>query len=436
MKRHTGLRAVVTAGIVLLVAAAIFRPSTSGTHAPLAVVQAIWHWLRDAATHVTTTQLVEAAALAWLVFVLSLVLLARFRPTEPKQQEPQLAVSSAATMPDVTQPLQMPAARAVPEAFVPPLPVHPVVDHDSGGQVESLREAPRTRSPSGTAAVLAMPDLPGASGSKLKEQPAQQDRASNGWAARQTQRHLLALSGVSLAQERSLPYGLFIVAEERGLAPSDGSVSRRVVEVIAEQIAPALASDPTLGASRFAALLKLAVLRAGIDARQRSIRAAPDVHSMVTAILVVGDVVHIVNQGECRGVCVFRAREGLMRIATDQAATSRLTETGPRQAKALSAHAAHDTVTFDVGDGPEASDLITFEVHLQPDDLLLLGSPALWQALRRPQIEGMLGGATDSRSAAEMLAHTARREVGDQDVSVIVVHPLGDWMPAFGIAAA
>jgi serine/threonine protein phosphatase PrpC len=385
---------------------------------------------------VTTTQLVEAAALAWLVFVLSLVLLARYRPTKPKQQEPQLAVSPAATVPDITQPIQMPATRAVPEEFVPALPMRPVVDHDSVEQVESIREAPRTRSSSGTAAVLAMPDFPVASEPELKEQPAHPERVSNGWAARQTRRHLLALSGVSLAQERSLPYGLFIVAEERGLAPSAGNVSRRVVEVIAEQIAPALASDPTLGASRIAVLLKLAVLRAGIDARQRSMRAAPDAHGMVTAILVVGDIVHIVNQGECRGVCVFRPREGLMRIAADQAATSRLTETGPRQAKALSAHAAHDRITFDVGDGPEASDLTTFEVQLQSDDLLLLGSPALWQALRRPQIEGMLGGATDSRSAAEMLAHTARREVGDQDVSVIVVHPLGDWMPAFGIAAA
>ena len=125
-----------------------------------------------------------------------------------------------------------------------------------------------------------------------------------------------------------------------------------------------------------------------------------------------------------------------MRIAADQAATSRLTEGGPRQVKVLSAHAAREKITFDAGDGPEASDLITFEVQLRPDDLLLLGSPALWHGLRRTQIEGMLGGATDSRSAAEMLAHTARSEEVDQDISVIVVHPLGDWMPAFGIAAA
>ena len=446
MKRHIGLRAVVTAGIVLLVAVAIFRPSTSGTSARLAAaVQGLWHWLRNTVTHLTTEQLVEAAALAWLVFVLSLVLLARYRPAERKKQEPQFAGSSAeaapdaAAVPDITQPIQMPDTRTVPEEFVPPLPMRHVVDHnavESLGQEEALPEAPRPRSPGGTAAVLAMPDSPAASESELQEQPAHPERASIGLAARQTRRHLLALSGVSLAQERSLPYGLFIVAEERGRAPSDGNTSRRVVEVVAEQIAPALARDPTLDDARVAVLLKLAVLRADIDARQRDGRGEADVHGMITAILVVGDVVHIVNQGECRGICVYRPREGLMRIAADQAATSRLTESGPRQAKVLSAHAAHEKITFDVGDGSEASDLITFEVQLQPDDLLLLGSPALWHGLRRTQIEGMLGGATDSRSAAEMLAHSARSEEVDQDISVIVVHPLGDWMPAFGIAAA
>jgi serine/threonine protein phosphatase PrpC len=450
MKRHIGLRAVVTAGIALLVTVAIFRPSTSGTSARLATaVQGLWHWLRDTVAHLTTAQLVEAAALAWLVFVLSLVLLARYRQPERKKQEPQFLGSSdevapdAAAVPDITQPIQMPDTRTVSDEFVPPLPMRHVmrhvVDHDaveSLGQEEALPEAPRPRSPGGTAAVLALPDSPAAPESELQEQPAHPERASNRLAARQTRRHLLALSGVSLAQERSLPYGLFIVAEERGRAPSDGNTSQRVVEVVAEQIAPALARDPTLDAARVAVLLKLAVLRADIDARQRDSRGEADVHGMITAILVVGDVVHIVNQGECRGICVYRPREGLLRIVADQAATSRLTEGGPRQVKVLSAHAAHEKITFDVGDGPEASDLITFEVQLQPDDLLLLGSPALWHGLRRTQIEGVLGGATDSRSAAEMLAHTARSEEVDQDVSVIVVHPLGDWMPAFGIAAA
>ncbi|HZC77342.1 MAG TPA: hypothetical protein VE258_06305, partial [Ktedonobacterales bacterium] len=311
MNRHIGLRAVVTAGIVLPVAVAIFRPSTSGTSARLAAaVQGIWHWLRNTATHLTTAQLVEAAALAWLVFVLSLVLLARYRPPERKKRESQFAGSPAAfvpdtaSVPDITQPIQLPDARTEPEEFVPPLPTRHVVDHDaveslgveSLGQEEAIPEAPRPCSPGGTAAVLAIPDRPAASESELHEQPAQPGRARNGWAARPTRRHLLALSGVSLAQERSLPYGLFIVAEERGLAPSDDNTSRRVVEVIAEQVAPALARDPTLDATRVAVLLKLAVLRADIDARHRDSRGEPDVHGMVTAILVVGNVVHIVNQ--------------------------------------------------------------------------------------------------------------------------------------------
>src|SRR5260221_4600341 len=125
----------------------------------------------------------------------------------------------------------MPDMRTVSDEFVPPLPMRHVVDHDaveSLGQEEALPEAPRPRPRSSgrTAAVLAMPDSPAASESELQEQPAHPERASIGLAARQTRRHLLALSGVSLAQERSLPYRLFIVAEERGRCPSGRTTSR------------------------------------------------------------------------------------------------------------------------------------------------------------------------------------------------------------------
>lgn len=107
MKRHKRLRAVVVAGLVSVVVGAAIGPAASRTPAGMAskasaTLAALRVWLHAAATHVTTTQLIEAAAIAWLVFIASLILLARSRPSQP-HTPPVDASSTTGTAPVIRQ---------------------------------------------------------------------------------------------------------------------------------------------------------------------------------------------------------------------------------------------------------------------------------------------------------------------------------------------
>lgn len=106
MKRHKRLRALAVAGVVSVSvsvvvgatiglavsrAAARLAPKASATLAALRLWLHVW--LHAVAVHVTTAHLIEAAAIAWLVFVLSLILLVRSRPNQA--QVPRVDVSNA-----------------------------------------------------------------------------------------------------------------------------------------------------------------------------------------------------------------------------------------------------------------------------------------------------------------------------------------------------
>lgn len=112
MKRHKRLRALAVAGVVsvsMAVGAAIGLavPGAAARLAPkaratLAALRLWLHaWLHAVAVYVTTAHLIEAAAIAWLVFVLSLILLVRSRPNQA--QVPRVDVSNATGTSTVTR---------------------------------------------------------------------------------------------------------------------------------------------------------------------------------------------------------------------------------------------------------------------------------------------------------------------------------------------
>lgn len=112
MKRHKRLRALAVAGVVsvsMAVGATIGLavPGAAARLAPkacatLAALRLWLHaWLHAVAVYVTTAHLIEAAAIAWLVFVLSLILLVRSRPNQA--QVPRVDVSNATGTSTVTR---------------------------------------------------------------------------------------------------------------------------------------------------------------------------------------------------------------------------------------------------------------------------------------------------------------------------------------------
>jgi serine/threonine protein phosphatase PrpC len=239
---------------------------------------------------------------------------------------------------------------------------------------------------------------------------------------------------VSLSREQRWPYGLFAVAEDTGTPPT-GRASERTVEVIAEQVAPVLAYSPIPGSSQRSALLKMAVMRASLDLRQQGIRTAVDLEAAVTGILVVSDIIHVINVGDCRAY-VFRPSAGLLQVASDHLLMSRLVACGLLEPKAIDLHVPGSQISHRVGGSEAGSEVDTLGIRVHGDDVLLLCSSGLWQALRLSDIEAILRATADPRRAATTLAYEAANRAGQDDLRVIVVRPLGEEMPGFGIAAA
>jgi serine/threonine protein phosphatase PrpC len=476
MKRHRGLQTLAIAGVLIGVVVYLVHPSLPDLLAALAssvttLLAPLWDWAVQQAFHVTMAQLVIGAGVAWFVFVLALVLLARSGRSDPQPTQLSEPLPNSTSEPppnaDRSTPYRAPMPTsapyptpfAAPRARVPPLPGRsPPPAGDPLGYLEYGDDTPLGNG-SNTPAAAAAVSIPSVDQglSQGFDNPLDQTldygleqglehgaQASHGSEARQgrhdvglrpSRGHVLALTGVSVSGGRPLPYGVFIVAEDAASAYDDNRASQRTIEVLAEQLAPCLANVQAIGAEHLAALLKLATIRASIDLLQLGMRTATDLRAKVTGALIVGEVVYVVNAGDCR-TYVYQRGAGLRQVTTDHSVVSCLVETELLQPEALYTHPRRDRVYRSVGDHQGGVEVETIEFGVHAGDLLLLCSPGLWQALRQPQIEAILRAEIDPRSAAQTLAREGASRAGTDDFSVIVVRPLGQWVPAFGIPAS
>jgi serine/threonine protein phosphatase PrpC len=440
MKRDKPVRLWALATIGITAAAAVASVSRFGKQAnPAVTVSALsatlWHAIRTEAAHLTTAQLTEAAAVAWLVFVLSLVLLARSRPNGSRTKETKRDASNGAAIPEASQALRPTVTHATAHTSIPPLPVRSAPVGEAPSVYDSSRGTQSVGPVASAAPVSTVPTAPVELGIADETLPRGVGSWTGGRTLQATQGHTLALTGVTQTSDRLLPYGLFVVAEDTDVTHSDGTASQRAVKVIAEEMASVLAGNLILGSEQFAALLKMAVLHASIDLAQQRARVVSTRDAAVTAALVMDDTAHIAAIGACR-TYRFRLYEGLVPIASDQVATWQLAREMTHDQGALHAHPLRDAVCSGKGSSPPACEINACETHLEPADLLLLTSPRLLLALPQPHVEAILREAPDSRAAARLLAHEAGRRAEGQDFGVVVVQPLEGWMPGFGIAAA
>ena len=466
MKRHRGLRTLAIAGVLIGAVVYLVHPSLpdllggigSGVTSLLAP---LWDRALQQALHVTLAQLIIGAGVAWFVFVLALVLLARSGHAEPQPGEPQPGEppsdSSRAPPPNAgivapyRTPNRAPTPIATPFARVPPLPGRsPPLSGESPVYLEYGDDIPLDLDVNTlTAASVSIPiidqgvdnpldqtleyGLDQGFGHGARGQPAPTaGRGAGDMRLRPGRGHVLALTGISVSGGRPLPYGVFIVAEDASSAYDDNRASQRAVEVLAEQLAPCLANVQAIGAEHLSALLKLATVRASIDLLQMGMRTDTDLRAKITGALIVGEVVYIVNAGDCR-TYVFQRGAGLRQITTDHSVVSRLVETELLRPDALYTHPRRDQVYRSVGEQQASAEVEAIELGVHTGDLLLLCSPGLWQALRQPQIEAILRAELDPQSAAQTLAREGATRAGADDFSVIVVRPLGQSVPAFGI---
>ncbi len=367
---------------------------------------AIRHWIWPAVAHTSPAHVVEGVGVAWFIFVLALLLRTRSDRAEPLDRESPVRVSPADEN-DST-----PASDVSPRRSS----VYPPV--------------PRIPTPPGLPALhRSLLDPPYAAADNLGSDIAPVSRVNGN-----QQGHLLALTGIATSERRPMPYGLFLVAEDVADSSSSGEASRRTVDVIATQIAPLLAHDAALERESVAALFEMAVLRASIMLLHHRMRQASDLGAVVAGMFVVGNDVYVVKVGHCPAY-LFRPSTGLLEITRDQGVISCPVRTGLVPPAALYQHPRHDQIYRSVGGTQAATEVDTFALGVQRDDQLVVCSSNLWQSLSTSEIEAIVRIDTDPHSTAERLSSATSRHSG-RPAGVIVVRPLEEWTPSFGMSAA
>ena len=444
MKRKL-LWTMAFAGVLVLVVGVVLHSLIFSALAALSArmsvaIAAIHRWIHSATMHMTTTQIVEGAGIAWFFFVLALVLLARSGRAEARTRESPVESPDEAAIADSTPAPREPVPEAIADSLLPLLPLSHAEREVPAEHAQPTRNDPDEHLPSGQPTVPTVPAVSDAVTKRRTEPEQMSFYASEGQDHRPMQKnrgHVLALTGISQTDGRLVPYGLFLVAEDVGTPPGNGTASRRGIEVITEEIVPSLASSSALKSAQLATLLKMAIMRADLDLREQGSRTAAVLETAVTGVMVVGDVVYVVNIGDCR-TYLFRPSSGLLQITTAHSVISCLVDSGLLQPDAVYQNPQRDHVYRCLGGGHAATVIDVFELQVHPDDLVLLCSPGLWHALRRPQIEAVLHAAPHPRSAAMQLFQEGARCTGDDSFNAcngLVVRPLGEWVPTFGIPA-
>ncbi len=244
--------------------------------------------------------------------------------------------------------------------------------------------------------------------------------------------HVVALTGVSPAGDRLLPYGLFLLAQDTGASTADGAASRRALRLIAEQLVPPLVYSRALATEPLTTLLELAIIKAGIDLRQQGIEKAAKLEVHVTGVMIVDTHAYVVNAGDCR-TFLFRPGGGVTPTAPAPAVVAY--QSGgerldlDRDLDAVATHPRKGRLYPCIGGSEGATEVKGVHIRIETHDLLVLCSSGLWHALRPEQIEAILRAAPSLNGAAYMLA----RAGGSESIAMIV-RTASEQMPEFGLA--
>lgn len=430
MKHKLGVVAI--AGLAIVAIGAVVRPTALAPLARFApetnsVIATVQQWVHQTATHLTTTQFVVCAGVTWCIFVVALVLLARSKRNMPREPKPQQESTTATPSPNAVSiyPARM-LERSGPQAQ----------DAPKG----SLAAGDRTQYPGPTQSPIVMPAAP----HRVVEQrvipgsqPAHQFGMRDAPMVHRNRGHVLALTGLSLSADgRLVPYGIFVVAEDVGAPQVRSQASQRAIEIIAAQVVPSLTTQQVSESKQLTALLKMAVMHAGLELWRQGTRLGTGLAATLAGVIIYGDIAHIVNVGDCR-TYLFRPRAGLSQITSGRGMVSGNAgaESTPVESGPVYTYPPRDEITRNVGSDALPTAVETFEVRIQPDDLLLLSSPGLWKALSQQEIETILGAALGPPSAAEILAHEGASRAREDGMNIIVVSLPRDRMPGFGLPA-
>lgn len=234
--------------------------------------------------------------------------------------------------------------------------------------------------------------------------------------------NLLALQGVHLTPNGLLPVGLFAVADGMGGHAHGREASRLAIQAVGDTVSPVLL-HPNTEEELYAELLRDGVQRANFAIYQRNRQQAHMMGTTLTAALVFGSSVQVVNVGDSR-VYLYRPASGLMQITRDHSIVARLVEKGIITSDTIYTHPRRNQIYRCLGENPTV-ELDSFSVTLQTDNVLLLCSDGLWEMVHDDEIEEIIrSSAPEGAQISETLLRRALEHGGEDNISIIAVYAM------------
>jgi serine/threonine protein phosphatase PrpC len=224
-----------------------------------------------------------------------------------------------------------------------------------------------------------------------------------------------------------LHFGLFVVADGMGVRTNGCEAARLAIEALTGWILPSLTEGQV---EDVGTLLAEGVRQANLAIYRKNEEQQTDVGALLTAVLVVDEVVWVANVGGCR-TYLYRPDFGLSQVTTDHAQAVALLPTGIIGSPPLWKR-NHEVVRRLGGTTSIGVDSCT--LRCLAGDILLLCSDGLWNVVEPAVIERILKAyALRPSLACRTLVEAGLEAGGPDNISAIVVsmqHQVGDLYSA------
>ncbi len=230
-------------------------------------------------------------------------------------------------------------------------------------------------------------------------------------------------------ESMSAPSGVFIVADGLGGHDNGQVASRMAINIIAERMVRELLAEPLAAEKNgepakafdedaLVALFHGAIEDANTALVQKNQLDKTDMGSTITGFMTAGEHAYIINVGDSR-TYMLRSKQ-LYQLTTDHSLVAQLVAGGLIEPDDIYTHPQRSQIFRSLGDRPNVQ-IDIFKQQLHPGDILLSCSDGLWEMVRNPQIESILGNAPDPQTACAQFIEVANANGGEDNISAIVV---------------
>lgn len=230
---------------------------------------------------------------------------------------------------------------------------------------------------------------------------------------------VIALQGSCSDHGQLVPFGLFAVADGMGGHAYGQEASRIALQSMIQTILPNIMAGNKLNDDFLSDILLGGVEWANLAIHQRMKEWGQIMGTTLTSTLLVGTKAYLVNVGDSR-IYHYRTGQGLRQITHDHSLVATLVTFGEITPEQVYTHPERNKIYRCLG-YKEHIEADLFLVDLCKDDYLLLCSDGLWEMVRDPAIERLIGRSTDPKRVSDMLIQAALDSGGEDNVSAIVV---------------